>query len=159
MRRPARTLAAALAAMPCLPALADGGAPVASVRAGDTTWTLLVSPASPCVGPVEFTLLGADQPAAVLRVWEADQGTVQELRLEARPGVIGRWVHAQLDNAGACRFELVLDGVASPLLSGTLPVGSPQPPWQARWPWLLAWVPVAAVLALRALAMRCRAVI
>lgn len=156
MRRTSVWMALALAAGGGVRASADGGAPVASVRVGDAAWTLLVSPASPSVGPVEFTLLGPMDPAAVIRIWEPEGGPVQELRLQARNGIIGRVASASMDTPGECRFQVTMEGMDTPLVSGTLPVAPAAPPWQARLPWLLAWLPMAVVLALRARAQRAR---
>lgn len=140
-------------------AAADGGAPVASVRLAGVTWTLLVSPAAPGVGDVEFTLLGPAAPAALLRLQEPDGQAPQELRLESRSGSVGRSARTTLGIAGECRFEVLLEGSVDAALRGTLPVLPPSPPWQARLPWILAWVPLAALLALRAVAVRARGVI
>lgn len=153
MRRRAAFRATTCLAFVASAASADGGAPVATARRDAATYTLLVSPASPTVGPVEFTLLGPSQPAARLRLIEA-QDLAQELSFAQGTLAAGGTARTTLDTPGTCRFEVMLDGERQPLLAGELPVQPAPPDWLARWPWLFAWVPVAVLLALRARAER-----
>ena len=138
----------------CL-AQADGGVPIASVTRATGTCTLLVSPAAPTVGEVEFTLLGLHVEQARLLLEESGEAPVEMpfARAASLPGVV---VRTTLEAAGACRFEVRVPGETEPLLAGELPVQPAPPAWTARWPWLFAWVPFAALLALRAVAERAR---
>jgi hypothetical protein len=148
------SIACLLAAFVATATMADGGAPIASVTAGEHTWTLLVRPASPTVGPIEFTLLGPASPSATLRLLAAQEPAPEVLGLEPQDGVIGRVARTSIGTAGDCTFEVTLEGHGGALLKGTIPVTPRAPGWRERWPWLLAWVPVAALLALRARAVR-----
>ena len=80
------------------------------------------------------------------------------LRLEPQDGVIGRVARTSISTAGDCMFEVFLEGDGAALLKGTIPVAPRAPSWRERWLWLFAWVPAAALLALRARAMRDRSV-
>lgn len=135
----------------------DGGVPIGSSRREVATHTLLVSPASPAVGAVEFTLLGPGAASARLRLIEGDD-VPQELAFAPGSGTPGALARTTLESAGACRFEVRLEGEVAPLLVGELPVQPAPAAWLARWPWLFAWLPAAALLALRAIAERDRAV-
>ena len=154
-----RNLMRACAGLGCVAtaALGDGGVPIASVRRDAATFTLLVSPAAPTVGPVEFTLLGPDAAAARLRLVETDEAP-QQMAFATVPGLPGAVARTTLDLAGACRFEVRLPQDTSPLLEGELRVQPAPPAWSARWPWLFAWVAPAMLLALRAVAERARGV-
>lgn len=128
-------------------ARADGGAPVASVKERGRTLTLLVRPAEPRAGPVEFTLLG-----------EAPEGWVLSLRGpdEAAPSVVAwsslrpaaREARVELERPGSWSVQ-VGPAAAEPALQAQVEVGAPSPAWSDRWPWLAAWVPIAVLVACR----------
>jgi hypothetical protein len=150
-----------VASLACLVALAvarlawcDGGVPILVSTAGGRTWTLMMRPASPSVGPIELDLLGLDGAAALLEMREQD-GPWEALSFEA--GADPRVVHArtELERAGACEFRLRVGGVDTPV-EARVEVAERSAAVSTQWPWALAWVPMVLLLWLRSRAVRAR---
>lgn len=133
---------------------ADGGVPILVVKAGDRSWTLLVRPAQPMVGPIELDLLGLGGSGAVLEMREQD-GPWEMLSLEAGPDP--RLVHARamLERSGPCDFRLRMGEGTAPA-QARVEVSERPGTAMAQWPWILAWIPMVGVLWLRARAIRAR---
>lgn len=145
----------------CLVALAvarlawcDGGVPILVERVGDRTWTLMMRPARPTVGPIELDLLGPPDSKFVLEM-RAPSGPWEALSFEA--GADPRVVHArtELESAGPCEFRLRVGGVDTPV-EARVEVSERSSAASKRWPWALAWVPMMLLLWLRSRALRAR---
>jgi len=126
----------------------DGGVPVASAAGEGGVRTLLMRPAQPRVGQAEFTVLGELPPGAMIRVSAPDERDA--LVVPWLPGRAAGVREASVDfeAAGAWRIMVGLPD-QPPLLQASIEVGPAAPSWVTRLPWLLAWVPVALLLALR----------
>ena len=133
---------------------ADGGVPILVVKAGDRSWTVLVRPAQPSVGPVELDLLGPGGSSAVLEMREQD-GPWEALSLEAGPDP--RVLHARtiLEGTGSCEFRLRIGDVAA-AVQARVEVSERIGTAAAHWPWILAWIPMVGMLWLRSRAIRSR---
>lgn len=133
---------------------ADGGVPILVVKAGDRSWTLLVRPAQPTVGPIELDLLGPAGSGAVLALREQD-GPWEALSFEA--GADPRVMHARatLERPGACEFRLRIGDQAAPSQARIEVVERPGAA-TTQWPWILAWIPMVGALWLRSRAIRAR---
>lgn len=135
-------------------ALADGGVPILVVKAGDRSWTVLVRPARPVVGPIELDVLGPPESDAVLELREAE-GAWESIPLEV--GADAGVMHARvtLERSGTCDLRLrVRDSTAS--ARACIEVSERPDAAMAHWPWILAWVPMIGLLWLRARALRAR---
>ena len=153
MRRSRTTIAIlfGLAALLAAPhrAHADGGALVARGTLEDgSPAAVFVAPVPPRVGLVSIE--------AIAEAWRAHP---PRIRLE-RDGVVLGGVSAPspIDPLAAfIEFEVPSEGpwllvVESDAgrLEATVPIAGESPPWRKRLPWMLAWVPAAALLWLRA---------
>jgi hypothetical protein len=136
------------------PGLCDGGAVMLVDRAEGRSWTLMMRPARPAVGPVEFDLIGNGSADARLALREAD-GPEEVLAFE--PGPAPRVAHARttLDREGSCVLRLLAPGSGAPA-EIRFEVGPAAEPTLSRLPWILAWIPLCALLLLRAQALRSR---
>jgi len=145
---------AGVLAMRAPSALADGGVPIASVRSSESTWTLLVRPAQPMVGPVEFDLIGPGVQEAEFELRE--EGGRPEV-IAVAPGTDPRVAHVRTDlgTAGQCMVRVRIPKAPQPL-EAELQVSPEMPGIARRLPWLLAWVPMSALLLVRAIATRGR---
>lgn len=150
-----------LASSACLVSLAfaslaccDGGVPILVSTLGGRTWTLMMRPASPSVGPIELDLLGSDGTAALLEMRERN-GPWEAISFEAGPDP--RVVHArtELESAGPCEFRLRVGGVDTPV-EARVEVSERSAAVSTQWPWALAWVPMVLLLWLRSRAVRAR---
>lgn len=142
-----RAVLIAVATLGARAALADGGAPVASVAGPSGVRTLLMRPAEARVGPVEFTLLGARTDGAALSLLAPGESSPTTVEWSDGPGGTVQAV-VELDRVGAWRVSVGAPGGA-PTLEATVEVADPRPPWTERWPWLVAWIPLAALVACR----------
>ena len=134
--------------------LADGGVPVLVVKAGDRSWTVLMRPARPVVGPIDLDVLGPASSDAVLELREGD-GPWESISLES--GADASVMHARvtLERSGTCDLRLrVCDSTAS--AQACIEVSERPDAAMAHWPWVLAWVPMIGLLWLRARALRAR---
>lgn len=134
--------------------VADGGVPILVSTAEGRTWTLMMRPARPSVGPIELDLLGSTGTPARLELREQD-GPWQALSFEA--GTDARVVHArtELESAGSCAFRLWVPGVDTPFEAGVEVSERPAGTF-TQWPWACAWIPMVLLLWLRSRAIRAR---
>lgn len=133
---------------------ADGGVPIVSLQGARGRCTLVMQPAQPVVGPVMFEVIGAGEEPVQVTLLEASASVATPVPM-ARDATLGLWRGAtRLDAAGDCRITLACGeqtrGVARVF------VGAAPAPWQAQWPWLLAWLAPGAVLLMRQQALRRR---
>lgn len=135
-------------------ALADGGVPIVSLQAAHGRCTLVMQPAQAVVGPVMFEVLGAGDGPLQVTLLEAAGGTAATVPL-SRDAVTGHWRgETRFDVAGECEIVLAWgDGVRG---AARVSVGPAPAPWQAQWPWLLAWLVPGALLVLRQQSLRGR---
>lgn len=129
-------------------ALADGGALVARGRLLDG------SPAAVFIAPVP-PRVGLVQVEAVAEAWRRVPPTIRleregvVLAATASPSQIDPLAAvADLEVPEAGEWRIVVESAAG-RLEATVPIAGVPPAWQARLPWMLAWVPVAAILLLR----------
>lgn len=138
----------ACAALLVAPAFGDGGVPVASGTGEGGVRTLLMRPAEARVGQAEFTVLGDLPPGTAISV--CAPGERDALVVPWSPGRVRdvREASVEFEIAGAWRITV---GVPDqpPMLQASIEVQPPAPSWVARLPWLLAWAPVALLLAVR----------
>ena len=134
------------------PASGDGGVPVASASGEAGVRTLLMRPAEPRVGQAEFTVLGGLPPGAAISLCApgSREALVTPWSSGRASGV--REASVDFDAAGEWRVMVGVPG-EPPMLQASIEVQPPAPSWVARLPWLLAWVPVALLLAVRARAV------
>jgi hypothetical protein len=142
-----RMLLTALAVLGTRLACADGGVPIDSRMVGSERVTLLMTPARPSVGSARFTLLGHGGGPAEIQVRNGDHR--ERTALEAEPGRPG--LHAQLDFAveGPALVTVHAGAATEPLLQSEVTVGPQATAWMARWPWILAWLPMLGLVTLR----------
>ena len=127
---------------------ADGGVPVASGTPSGHASTLLMRPAEARVGAVEFTLLG-DLPEGVALCVQAPGETVAAVVPWSPASARGvRVVAVSFDEPGEWLVR-VGPSPEAPMLEARIAVASPLPAWSERLPWLLAWVPLVLLAALR----------
>jgi hypothetical protein len=148
MRRASRWAPILVVPLACGPAIADGGAPIASVGEGAATRTLLMRPAEARVGTVEFTLLGAWPADARLETLapQASSAVTQPLGAPLASGA--RAEQVDLDGPGAWAVRVVAASGA-PLVEATIEVAPAAPSWLSRLPWAFSWIPMVGLLALR----------
>jgi len=128
-------------------ASADGGVPIGSVAIPGGTGTLLMRPAEPRVGAMEFTLLGDVPPGWVLSVKAPGQGAPAVVPWSReRLGV--REAALTIDESGAWAVAVGAPG-PPPSIEATLEVAGPAAPASDHWPWLIAWMPLALLVACR----------
>lgn len=135
-------------------AAADGGVPIISLQGAHGRCTLVMQPAQPVVGPVVFEVIGAGDAAVQVTLLEASGDSATPVPLSRDP-VMGHWRGTtRFDAAGACDVTLAWGDA----VRGTARVSvAPAPaPWQAQWPWLLAWIAPGALLVLRQWSLRRR---
>lgn len=158
IRMPAVTLLLVAVAAMAPSAHADGGAVMASVDSGGRRVTVFVAPVAPRAGTIEVSVLrvGAadseEEPAPPIMITARLPGGALERSAPMSTRHQGnRWFEsAWLDLPAEGRWSIVVDGGAGwPSASFDLEVGPPLPPWRTQWPWLLAWVPLTALLLLR----------
>lgn len=131
-------------------AVADGGVPVDSAVVHGSRLTLLMQPAEARVGAARFTLLGAPDGEALVQM-ERD-GARSSSRLLTESGRPGRHADVTFERAGACTVAVMVDGER--VLAASIMVGSAEPGWLSRLPWIFSWVPLLALVALRAWRVR-----
>lgn len=134
-------------------AVADGGVPIATHSEGASTWTVLLRPASPRVGPVEFDLIGPDASEAQLELVEDGLPAVVHGFASDAPGARVAHVRTDLERVGKCVVRVRLPGSHGACVA-TLQVAAPAAGWTAQLPWLFAWVPMVVLLAVRERAAR-----
>jgi hypothetical protein len=127
-------------------AMGDGGVPIASRVTDAGRVTLLMAPSRPVVGPVRFTLLGPGQGHRDVEVLQDEHR--ERTPLEAEPGRPGWHATLAFGQAGPARV-IVHDGGDAPVLVTEVVVSPADAPWLDRLPWMLAWVPVLALVMLR----------
>lgn len=143
-----RIVCAAALALVSRQAFGDGGAPVASAVGPSGACTLCMQPPEARVGSIEFTLLGALPDGVTLSMQGPDDvSPVVVPWADARRRAL-RVVTVDLDVAGSWSVAVGLPG-EPPTLRASIEVAPPAPSWRARLPWLLAWVPVTLLLAVR----------
>lgn len=135
-------------------AWADGGVPIASVVSAAGSWTLMVRPAQPAVGPVEFDLIGPGAQDAVFEL-EEEGGRPEVVVSAAGPDPRLAHLRTDLRTAGRCVVRVRVPN-ASQTLEAVLQVAPEAPGVMQRLPWLLAWIPMSALLVARAVASRAR---
>lgn len=152
---------------------ADGGVTAGSRAEGPARTTAFVEPVAPRVGPVDVSVLLTPQPIAfegssddprhgavrLLVVATHIESGIERSDM-ATPAHRGnrllRSCVLQLPRDGRWRIE-VLPGCDLLHRSLQLPSGWPSltfeievapslPPWRTQWPWLLAWIPMTALL-------------
>jgi len=125
----------------------DGGALVARGEVGGAAAAVFILPVPPRVGAVEVEAVG--------RSWRAAPP-----RIEMRLGdlVVGALSEPCPDDPLASRAVLMLPEAgdwalrvesAAGRLEALIPVAAAPPPWRTRLPWMLVWVPLLLLLALR----------
>jgi hypothetical protein len=127
-------------------ALGDGGVPIASRVTDAGRVTLLMAPSRPVVGPVRFTLLGPGQGHRDVEVLQ--DAHRERTPLEAEPGRPGWHTTLAFGQAGPARI-IVHDAADQAPLIAEVVVSPADAPWIDRLPWMLAWVPVLALVMLR----------
>lgn len=128
-------------------ACADGGVPIDSRVVGGERLTLLMAPAGPRIGTGRFTLLGHRGGPVDIQVRDGDHRERTPLEPEAgRPGL-----HAELEfvTEGPALVTVHAGTTAAPLLQAEVMVGPAKTAWMAQWPWILAWLPMLGLVALR----------
>jgi hypothetical protein len=132
----------------CTPwAGADGGVPIGSRVVHGVRVTLLMAPADARVGPVRFTLLGHEAGPVDIEVMAGDHRERTPLEPEAgRPGLHAR---LEFEQAGSAMVTVRAGAAEEPLLRVEVPVGPTGDAWTGQWPWLLAWVPMLALVLVR----------
>lgn len=135
-------------------AAADGGAPIISLQGAHGRCTLVMQPAQPVVGPVVFEVIGAGDAAVQVTLLEASASSATPVPLSRDP-VMGHWRGTtRFDAPGAC--DVTLAWGDAPRGTARVSVGPAPAPWQAQWPWLLAWIAPGALLVLRQRSLRRR---
>lgn len=135
-------------------AAADGGVPIISLQGAHGRCTLVMQPAQPVVGPVVFEVIGAGDAAVQVTLLEASGDSATPVPLSRDP-VMGHWRGAtRFDAPGAC--DVTLAWGDAPRGTARVSVGPAPAPWQAQWPWLLAWIAPGALLVLRQRSLRRR---
>ncbi len=156
---------AVLAALTALAALgswrsagADGGVTAAVSRDGARRAVAFVAPIAPRTGEIDVSVLLSPTPPAALegprlRAVHLESGLERDAA--AQPAHQGnrllRSALLELPRPGRWRIEIDrLDATtpdeAWPGLSFEIEVSPPLPPWRTQWPWLLAWIPITAIL-------------
>jgi hypothetical protein len=135
-------------------ACGDGGVPILVHTVGGRSWTLMMRPASPSIGPIELDLLGSGGAAALLEMREQD-GPWEVLSFEA--GADPRVMHArtELESSGPCEFRLRVGGMDA-AVEARVEVSERSAVVSMQWLWALAWVPMVLLLWLRSQAVRAR---
>lgn len=128
-------------------ALADGGVPVASRVDGGSRLTLLMQPARARPGPVRFTLLGGVKGGMTLEA--TGEGFRESTVMEPEPGMPGLHATIDVERSGFLRVLVHAAEAGERVLAVDLQVGEADPPWRTRLPWLMAWVPMLAIVWLR----------
>lgn len=148
LHRACRTLAAIAALLAAARVRGDGGVPIAASADGASARTLFMRPAQARVGPVEFTLLvGGEARCALALQGPSDAApVVVPWRVDRATGVPTAF--AEFTEAGAWHVRVVGETSVEPL-EAAVQVADAQPSWHERLPWLLAWLPMVLVLAVR----------
>lgn len=154
-----RWLAAAILVwfLACPLAGGDGGVPVASAMHEGVRSTLLVAPAQPRQGDAVISLLGGPSGTMWLGLRWLDQARTEWTVMEAETLGPGRHAAIRLERTGPLRLTVRAEPAGPDLLGADIRVEAEAPAWQARLPWILSWLPVAAILLLRSLARRGKA--
>jgi|GEM_PF-2977638 len=128
-------------------ARADGGVPIASVETPSGRCTLIMLPAQPSVGSVTFTLLGDLAQPPWLQMQDASQNQPISAPMQ-RDSQGNAWhVSTTFSNQGECVVSITAHGET--LMQTSMQVQAAPPAWQSQLPWILCWMPVFVVLALR----------
>ena len=129
----------------------DGGLVVWSGERLNARGVIVVSPAAPRAGAIEFAWIGSYGEGAFVRATHKD-GTTHSSRL--RRTTLDGELHATLtlEHAGQWEITLDCDGMASaqtatdaPPVTIVIGVGDALPPWNAVFPALFAWIPLSAL--------------
>lgn len=137
----------AIAAAKCL---GDGGVPIAAMDVNGHRCTLIMSPATPEIGPVSFTLLGRSDLPAMLYLQPSPSATPigHPMVTDARtPGV---HVQTQFTDVGPCQVWIEFGDPSGTSPRVELFVNAAPPAWQVFIPWIFCWIPLAGLLAVRA---------
>jgi hypothetical protein len=129
-------------------AVGDGGALVARGEVGGAAAAVFILPVPPRVGEVEVEAVG--------RPWRESPP-----RIEMRLGdlLVSASAEPCPEDPLASRAVLVLPEAgtwalrvesAAGWLEARIPVAAAPPPWRARLPWMLLWVPALLLLGVRA---------
>jgi|GEM_PF-723232 len=138
---------------------ADGGVTADSRQSGTARATAFVAPMLPRVGPVDVSVLLTPQPTSeqsvevIVRAVHVESGI--ERSTQAQPAHQGnrllRSALLDLPRAGRWSIDVRIEVTIAPegpwpSLAFEIEVAPPMPPWRTQWPWLFAWVPLAALL-------------
>ncbi len=142
--RMASGLAAVLPLAIAASAHGDGGALVARGTVQGEAAAVFLRPVPPTVGLVEIE--------AVSRPWRASpprmRMTLGDLELVAASAASELDPLASVaifDLPAAGRWRLEIETGEPEAMVAEIPIGEAPPPWRARLPWMLAWIPMAAI--------------
>ncbi len=137
-------------------AAADGGAVVDRGRYGAFDVTVFLAPIPPTTGAIEISMLiarsGEPQLDVAVRVrMVGPSGVVDEITLErSASGNRLLWSGPlDVDLAGVWKCAIHIGSDARDQGSFTLTVAPAPDHWVTMLPWMLIWIPVAVVIALR----------
>ena len=150
---PAAVLVALVTATPV--ANGDGGALVArgELENGEPA-AVFVSPVPPRVGLVAIEAASASWRATPPRV-VISRGDIVLSGVAAPSPIDPLAAFIEFDVPAEGTWRLVVES-ATGRLEAEVPIAPEPPPWRARLPWMLAWLPAAAILWLRSHLLRTR---
>ena len=133
----------------------DGGALVArgDLENGEPA-AVFVSPVPPRVGLVTIEAASASWRATPPRV-VISRGDVVLSGVAAPSPIDPLAAFIEFDVPAEGTWRLVVESAAG-RLEAEVPIAPEPPPWRARLPWMLAWLPAAAILWLRSHLVRTR---
>lgn len=142
----AHLLLCALVACACTPRTrGDGGAVVWMGERGGMHAAVLVAPATPRVGAIEFAWIGARGEVVAVTATHAS-GAV--LYAACVPSSLTGEVHALLEfsKSGVWNIEVDPDATGGwEAARFDIEVGDALPQWTASWMYLFAWIPIAGI--------------
>ena len=137
----------------------DGGQVIATGSIGKGSVVMMVNPSQPTVGMIAVIVRvsPALEPAqCTLRARSAMDSTPIECAMSADPDGLGQRALIQCADASLWTISVrVATALGEMNLQAELQVAPEPPKWQSLSPWILSWIPLAALLLLGQVARRC----
>lgn len=125
----------------------DGGALVARGEVQGEAAAVFLRPVPPTVGPVEIEAVSGPWRAAPPRM-RMVLGDRELVVASAASELDPLASVAIFDLPAAGRWRLTIETGEGAPIEAEIPIGEAPPPWRARLPWMLAWIPMAAAAAI-----------
>ena len=139
-------------------AIADGGQVIATATLGQEHAVMMVNPSRATVGMVAVIVRvtnGLLPVECVLSAHGASHDAPIQCALSDDPDGLGQRALIECSDASLWTISVrVASANGELVLNGTLQVAPAPPRWQSQLPWILVWIPLAALLFIRQVARR-----